>query len=177
MSADRMLNIGGETRLDGWEILNVQPGPAVDHLCDARDLSRFPDNSFSVIYASHIVEHLDYKDELSNTLLESNRALKVGGRVLISVPDFDTVATLILDKEQFSPVERFKLMRIIFGGHKDQWDYHLVGLNEELLENFLIHSGFVNIQRVKEFGLFDDTSALIVKGVPISLNMIAEKSR
>ena len=36
-------------------------------------------------------------------------------------------------------------------------DYHLVGLNEAFLRNYMHYAGFVNPRRVKEFG-FDDTS-------------------
>jgi len=64
---------------------------------------------------------------------------------------------------------------MIFGGHMDKYDYHIVGLNQEFLTNFLRNSGYVNIKKVKNFGLFDDTSSMIFKEVPISLNMIAEK--
>ena len=64
---------------------------------------------------------------------------------------------------------------MLFGGHIDKHDYHLVGLNEEFLTGFLIACGYVKIRRVPELGLFDDTSRMSFKGVPISLNMIAEK--
>ncbi len=67
-------------------------------------------------------------------------------------------------------------MRMIFGGHVDQYDYHLVGLNEEFLIQYLRAAGFTNIRRVEELGLFDDTSTVTLRGVPISLNMTAVKA-
>ncbi len=66
-------------------------------------------------------------------------------------------------------------MHMMFGGHADKYDYHVVGLNEEFLTGFLGFTGYVNIRKVQEFGLFDDTSNMSFKGVRISLNMIAEK--
>ena len=66
-------------------------------------------------------------------------------------------------------------MRMMFGGHVDEYDYHLVGLNEEFLNSYLYHAGFVNARRVKGFGLFDDTSNMVFKDTAISLNIIAEK--
>jgi uncharacterized protein YecA (UPF0149 family) len=66
-------------------------------------------------------------------------------------------------------------MRMIFGGHVDKHDYHLVGLNEDFLTGYLKAAGFVKARRVQEFRLFDDTSSMSFKGVLISLNMIAEK--
>ena len=171
----RKLHIGGKTKSDGWEVLNANPAPYVDHVCNANDLSQFADNTFTEIYASHIVEHLDYNGELQNTLIEWNRVLLPGGKIYVSVPDLDVLAGLFLEKNQLSADERFFVMRMIFGGHIDKYDYHVVGLNEEFLGAFLEHSGYVNIRRVQEFGLFQDTSSMLFKGVAISLNMVAEK--
>jgi len=172
---DRKLHIGGQVKTDGWEVLNAMPGPNVDYICNANKLTQFADNTFAEIYASHVVEHFDYQEELTDTLREWNRVLKPGGRVYISVPDLDVLAKLFLLKNKLSIDERFFVMRMIFGGHVDRYDYHIVGLNEEFLTAFLHNSGYVNIKKVKNFGLFQDTSSMTFKGVPISLNMIAEK--
>lgn len=171
----RRLHIGGTTKSDGWEVLNANPAPYVDHVCNANDLSQFADNTFIEIYASHVVEHLDYIGELPNTLKEWNRVLVPGGKIFISVPDLDVLATLILDKNKLSIDERFFVMRMIFGGHVDKYDYHVTGLNAEFLTVFLNAAGYIKIRRVQEFGLFNDTSSMLFKGTAISLNMIAEK--
>lgn len=171
----RRLHIGGKVRLDGWEVLNALPGPNVDHVCNANNLSQFEDNTFSEIYASHIVEHLDYMGELTNTLTEWNRVLIPGGRIYISVPDLDILAELFLSGNKLTVAERFFVMRMMFGGHVNKYDYHVVGLNNEFLTNFLHDSGYVNIKKVKNFGLFEDASSMVFKGVQISLNVIAEK--
>jgi predicted SAM-dependent methyltransferase len=171
----RKLHIGGKVKVEGWEVLNANPAPYVDHICNANDLSQFRDSTFSEIYASHVVEHLDYQAELSKTLAEWHRVLTPGGKIYISVPDLDTLAFMILEKDELNFEERFFVMRMLFGGHSDQYDYHVVGLNEEFLTYFLECAGFVNIERVEELGLFADTSSMVYKGVLISLNMIAEK--
>ena len=173
----RRLHIGGQVKSSGWEVLNANPAPYVDHVCNANDLSLFADDTFAEIYASHVVEHLDYKDELVNTLREWNRVLVPGGRVFISVPDLDILAELLIAKNKMGISERFFVMRMIFGGHIDKYDYHVVGLNQEFLVAFLRDAGFVNLARVKEFGLFNDTSSMKFKGMLISLNVIAEKPR
>ena len=49
----RKLHIGGKIKKEGWEILNALPNPDVDHVCNANDLSKFDDNTFTEIYASH----------------------------------------------------------------------------------------------------------------------------
>ena len=175
MHVRRQLHVGGKIRVPGWEVLNAVPAPEVDHCGDARDLSQFADNTFATIYASHMVEHLDYKDELAQTLREWLRVLVPGGRVLISVPDMDVLCRLLAERGVHEIEERFLLMRMVFGGHCDRFDYHQVGFNEDSLAWFLGATGFVQMQRVASLGVFDDTSETRFKEVPISLNMIAQK--
>lgn len=171
----RKLHIGGAQPSPGWEILNAMPNPWVDHLGDARDLSQFPDNTFSDVYASHVLEHMDYIRELTDTLAEWRRVLQPGGRLYISVPDMDVLARLFLDRDNLTVDDRFDVMRMIFGGHMDKYDYHLVGLNQDFLIGFLSHAGYTNLCRVEKFSLFQDTSIMVFKGVAISINLIAEK--
>jgi predicted SAM-dependent methyltransferase len=160
----------------GWEVLDANPGPIVDHVGNARDLSRFSDNIFEEIYASHVVEHFDYTGELLETLTEWHRVLVPGGMLYVSVPDLDVLARLFLDRQLLSVKERFQVMTMIFGGHIDKYDYHLVGLNDEFLGQLLAQAGFVQLFRAGSFNLFDDTSNFELRGVPISLNMVAKKA-
>jgi predicted SAM-dependent methyltransferase len=172
---NRRLHIGGTVRVEGWEVLNAIAGPHVDHVGNAEDLSRFADGSFEVLYASHVVEHLDYRDKLLATLREWYRVLAPEGRVYVSVPDLDVLARLFVDRQRLSTDERFWVMRMMFGGHDNEYDYHVAGLNEEFLTRFLVDAGFGGVRRVKDFGLFKDTSALEFAGERISLNLIAQK--
>jgi predicted SAM-dependent methyltransferase len=171
----RRLHVGGLVRREGWEVISPMPGEHADHVGNANNLSRFRDGTFAEIYASHVVEHFDYRDELQLALQEWFRVLQPGGRLLISVPDLDVLAALLLQKDALSLNERFEVMRMIFGGHIDAYDYHMVGLNEAFLDHFLAAAGFVNSRRVASFDLFEDTSSQLFRDVPISLNLIAEK--
>lgn len=173
--AIRNLHIGGEEKTPGWEVLNANPAPYVDHVCNANDLSQFDDNTFQKVYASHVLEHFDYKDEISKVLDEWYRVLVPGGKIFISVPDLDVLCRLILDKENFNIQQHFFIMRMLFGGHVDKYDYHVIGLNQDFLCGYLQQAGFVNMWRMSRFDFFDDTSAMSYKGVPISLNIVAEK--
>ena len=174
---DRKLHIGGTIPSPGWEILNAVASPYVDHVCNANDLSSFGNCSVSTIYASHIVVHLDYKDELLATLKEWNRVLQYGGRLYVSVPDMDVLAQLFIAKDLLTIDERFHVMRMIFGGHIDEHDYHVVGLNQEFLEKYMLDAGFGQFEKVKEFRIFNDTSSMRFKGEMISLNLIATKPK
>lgn len=171
----RRLHIGGAVRAAGWEVLNAIPGPHVDHEGNANDLSRFPDATFAEVYASHVLEHLDYQGELGRALAEWFRVLQPGGKLYVSVPDMDVLARLFLEKDFLSMDERFFVMRMMFGGHTDKYDYHVVGLNEEFLTRYLTDAGYTKLRRVDNFGLFQDTSCVDFRGMPISLNMVAEK--
>jgi len=171
----RKLHIGGATPHPSWEILNILPGPHVDHVANANDLSMFEDGTFAAVYASHIAEHLDYAGELQAALKEWCRVLAPDGKLYISVPDLDILSRLLLARDQLSISERFDVMRMMFGGHADEHDYHLVGLNQDFLVDFLAGAGFRSVQRVEDFGLFDDTSNTRIKGVLVSLNLIATR--
>ena len=86
----------------------------------------------------------------------------------ISVPDFETLCRLFLHP-QLDAEQRFAVMRIAFGGQTDAYDFHMVGLTIEFLEDYLRVAGFTSIERVEKHGLFDDSSTLDIGGVPISL--------
>jgi predicted SAM-dependent methyltransferase len=64
----RRLHIGGQVRTPGWEVLDANAGPCVDHVANASDLHCFDDDAFEQIYASHVVEHFDYQGQLVETL-------------------------------------------------------------------------------------------------------------
>ncbi len=171
----RKLHIGGRYSHPDWEVFSAVPAPHVDHEGDAKDLSRFPEETFNAIYASHVLEHFDYDDEIVAVLKEWFRVLKPGGELYVSVPDLDVLAKLFIDKEKLSVDERFFVMRIIFGGHLDRYDYHLAGFNQEFLEDFLKRAGFIDVREKEDFGIFKDSTTRLYKDIPISINLTAKK--
>jgi len=170
----RRLHIGGEERRDGWEILDANPGPQVDHQGDAADLSRFADATFSEIYASHVLEHFDFRYEVVEVLREWLRVLVPGGTLYVSVPDLERLCHLYVSPRLPAEV-RADLMQMMFGGHRDHYDYHMAGFDEDSLGDYLQQAGFDAIQRVPGFGLFKDSSVVRTLGVPISLNLVARR--
>ena len=75
------LHIGGETKKEGWKVLNIQPGLFVDYIGDIRDLSQFDENSIEEIYASHVLEHIEQNQTLE-ALKGIFRVLKKKWKVL-----------------------------------------------------------------------------------------------
>lgn len=169
------LHIGGKQRKSGWKIVNIRPGPDVDYVSDCVDLGLFADASAEDIYASHVLEHLGYQDKLPRALAEFHRVLKPGGAARVSVPDFEVLCRLFLDVAKTKD-ERFLLMRMTFGGPMDEHDYHCVGLTYEFLRDYLSQAGFSRIEKVTDFGLFEDRSGLRFANTPVSLNVIAYRA-
>jgi predicted SAM-dependent methyltransferase len=168
------LNIGGTSAKPGWKVFNAVPGPDVDYVGNCIDLSRFDDNSIDEVYASHILEHLGYQEELPMALGHFHRVLKPGGTLRISVPDLATLCRLYLNPEWDAAGSR-EIMRTIYGHQIDQYDFNKVGFSWDSLQQYLQRAGFRDIARVQEFGIFDDTSSMRIKDTLISLNVEARK--
>ena len=168
------LHIGGKLKKDGWRILNIQSKDGADFIGDITDLSQFEDNSIEEIYASHVVEHVD-QNKIKMTLKGIHRVLKDNGKFYISVPDMDILCRIFMAKE--APIKvKFHVMRMMFGGQTDKYDFHYFGWNYDFLKDYIQGAGFKKMERVKSFGLFEDTSDFApYNNVPISLNVIAYK--
>ncbi len=83
----RNLEIGpGQQRMSGFETLNVVDDTNVDYIWDAAKRLPFPDETFDLVYASHILEHIPWY--LSEQVLsEWNRVLKYNGQLEVWVPN------------------------------------------------------------------------------------------
>lgn len=167
------LHIGGLQKKEGWKILNIQSKPGVDYIGDISNLDQFQDESIEEIYASHVFEHVKQKDVLK-TLKEINRKLIKGGKFYVSVPDMDVLCKLFISPKA-TPKIKIHVMKMIFGGQIDDYDFHYFGWNYQFLSGFLKDANFSKINKVEKFGLFEDTSEYKPYGVMISLNVIAIK--
>lgn len=169
------LHIGGKEPKPGWKMLNIQPGQGVDYVGDIKDLSQFADGMFDVVYGSHVLEHIS-QFQMVQTLTGINRILSANGRLLLSVPDLEMLCRLFISP-QLDKEARFHVMRMMFGGQVDQFDFHYIGLSYEILTEYLGAANFKFCRRVNDFNLFNDTSSYKPYGVPISLNVIAYKAQ
>ena len=167
------LHIGGEEKKDGWKILNIQKKKDVDFIGDISDLSQFQDNSIDEIYASHVVEHVAQK-KVEKTLKGIYKVLKENGKFYVSVPDMDILCKIFLHPKATEQI-KIHVMKMMFGGQKDDYDFHYFGWNFLFMKEFLLKAGFKKVERVKSFSLFKDTSDYAPYGEPISLNVIGYK--
>jgi protein O-GlcNAc transferase len=171
---DARLHIGGLVRKPGWQVLNVKPGEHVDHVGDLRDLSRFRDASFDMVYASHVLEHLGHRRDLPDALREIARILRPGGRFFVSVPNLKTLCSLFAHPD-VSDQQRMTLMLMLYGSQEDENDFHYAGFWDSYLASHLAKVGFADIYWAQTFGFFDDTSNWRLGETLISLNLIAVK--
>ncbi len=166
------LHIGGEEIKEGWKILNIQKKPGVDFIGEITNLSQFDDESVEEVYASHVLEHIGISLVVS-AVKEIFRILKQGGRFYVSVPDLEVLTKLFLAEPEGG--NKYNLMRMIYGGQTDKYDYHYVGFWRDSLYDVLKNAGFTSYEKVDFFNIFNDTSSLQVHGMPISLNVVGIK--
>ena len=168
------LHIGGWEAKEGWKIFNIQKRDNVDFVGDISDLSQFKDSSISEVYTSHVFEHVKHID-VKKTLIGIYRIIVSGGKFYISVPNMNVLFRQFLEKKNQTKT-KIKIMRMIFGGQIDEYDFHYFGWDFELLSGLLKNVGFKEIEKVEKFSIFtNDTSNEDIDGELISLNLIAKK--
>lgn len=98
----RWLEIGpgyhGE-RIPGFETLDVVKRENVDHVGDASEGLPFDNDTFDLVYASHILEHIPWQ-KTEQTLQEWVRVLSSGGWLEIWVPDALKICKAFVDAEK-----------------------------------------------------------------------------
>ena len=83
----KKLNLGcGEDIRKGYVNMDFVKKPGVDVI---HDINKYPwpfkDNTFNIVYASHVLEHVD---DLVKTMEELKRVCKDKARIIIRVPHF-----------------------------------------------------------------------------------------
>lgn len=170
------LNLGGmgegflDGKIPGFLTMDLREGADIQGNC--ADLSRFESNSIEALYASQILEHFPIAETV-NVLKEWYRVLKPGGKLYVSVPDFDAAVKLY---HRVGLVEWLKFH--LWGDQKHSLNYHYVCFTAASLSKDLMQAGFSDFKRVALFGIGEmDGSQNIntVTGELISLNMVAVK--
>jgi len=98
-----------------------------DVLCDVRKIPE-PAGKFDIVLASHILEHLGMW-EAPQAIEEWTRILKIGGKLIVRVPNIDWAMKRILERKQ-SPYD----LQMLYGMQTDPGQYHKVGFWKESLE-------------------------------------------
>ncbi len=164
----------------GKEFINVDvlPYPNIHHIHDIADLSMFADNSVDLIYASHVVEHIP-RESFNSTIKEWQRALKPGGILRISVPDFDKLIAVYEGNERDILTVRDQVL-----GQKPPYDNHYTLWNFAHAQKTFSDLGFAEIRRwdsatANHHDFKDRSSRQLNSGgkeIAISLNVEAVKA-
>ena len=138
----------------GW--VNIDILGAVDLNVDLREPIPLPDNSCSVIYSEHLLEHFDYPEGVKHLLSECLRMLQPGAIFSAGVPDTEWPLLAYggsenhLDyfkhaRERWHPHCKTRLQHLNihfreYGEHKYAYDF-------ETLQVILEEAGFIDVVR------------------------------
>jgi predicted SAM-dependent methyltransferase len=88
----KALNIGCGSRFHpDWTNLDLAPADPSIQAHDARQELPFGDDTFELVYHSHVLEHLTRRDGVA-FLKECRRVLKPEGVLRVALPDLETIA-------------------------------------------------------------------------------------
>lgn len=174
------LHVGcGNVILPGWTNLDIEKLPGVDIVDDITTLTKIPDNSCDIIYASHVLEHVG-RNEFEDVIRIWNYKLKKNGILRIAVPDFEKV---IIWYQRTKHI--IDIVGLVSGGQKTKYDYHKMIYDKKSLTEILLKMGFQDVRewdwRQTEHSKFDDYSQCYLphmdkdNGLLMSLNLEANK--
>jgi predicted SAM-dependent methyltransferase len=136
------IHIGcGEINMPGWINIDAREFPHVHVVNEELDLKEFVDNSINEIYLCHVLEHFDFK-ESEEKLKLFYKKLKPGGKLIISVPDFNLIIKGYIDSGKNLNSFRMALM----GGQDYKYNYHKSIYDEKLLTNIFKKVGFTKVE-------------------------------
>lgn len=174
------LHLGcGKRYIPGFVHIDAVPFDHVDHVAAIDHLGFIPDNSCSLIYNCHVLEHFKRHDTL-RVLKEWNRVLEPGGVLRTSVPDFAALC------EIYRKYGELKLVvGALYGGQNYLYNIHYNVFDFQALKIQLEEAGFENVRRYDwrqtEHATIDDYSQAFVPhmdkdhGIQLSLNVEATK--
>lgn len=150
----------GATR-EGYKTLDINPDYHPDFVGNAKDLSRFEDNSIETILAIHILEHLGHWYEIVDILKEWYRVLQPSGYVEIYTPDLDYIVDCYLSGKWQEEIknpnyhfpygtdkDRNKWINFKLFSTANHFDTHTCCLNYDLLKEYALEAGFSKIERL-----------------------------
>lgn len=170
------LHLGsGSAIIPGFINIDMLSIPGVALRCDLSKKLPFKDESIHECYLCHVLEHFA-TDQVSQILQELSRIMKPGALLRVCVPDLDTIfRTYVNNIEWFSPPHN-PWLGLIYGGQRDEFDFHRTGFNYRWMEYLLQENGFANIERYDPeeiHGIRDASFAEEPFGVNVSMNVRA----
>lgn len=137
----------------GWREsrLDIDPQASPDVVASIVNMAAIPNDNFDAIWSSHSLEHL-YAHEVPLALSEFARILKPDGFALITSPDLEAIASLILqngvDQPAYvSPAGPITAHDMLFGHSEsiargNKFMAHKTGFTCASLGQLLVNAGF-----------------------------------
>jgi predicted SAM-dependent methyltransferase len=180
-NATKMIHIGcGEINIPGFINIDSVPFPHVHYVTDnLTDLSIFASDTIDFIYMSHVLEHVKIS-QVESVIWEMHRTLKIGGRLRISVPDFDKLVRIYQTEGYHIDVIHYYLM----GGQDYDYNFHKSVFNRSYLCKVMLEMGFGEVHEWNPssdaLANFKDESTVAIVGKTgkrycLSLNLEATK--
>lgn len=174
------LNLGCyNKKMHGFCNVDIREDVNPDVVDDIFKLSTFNNRTVDLIYACHVLEHLDAKESMV-ALARWYEVLKEGGKVRIAVPNMEKVFA-----HYFYYRDLKALNSALWGSQRHPYDYHKHGWTFETLKADLESVGFKDVAlydwRKTEHSFVDDYSQAYVPhmdkehGELMSLNVEATK--
>lgn len=166
---ERFLEIGpGGHRIEGFETLNIVGSSHVDYIWSAERKLPFKTGTFSIVYASHILEHIPWY-LAQKTIKEWGRIVTPGGKIEIWLPDGVKICKAFVDAELNDSKDftndgwyRFNDERdpclwasgriFSYGdgkGTKGHFNWHLAVYSYRYLEKLLHEAGFTQVRQLE----------------------------
>jgi predicted SAM-dependent methyltransferase len=171
--SDLHVHLGcGKSRLPGFIHVDARSDVGADHVAPADNLP-FLDNSVSLLYWCHGLEHIKYLD-LPRTLNEWRRVLMPGGTLRLAVPDFAILCDLYR-----KGVPLTLIRGAINGGQEYPENIHYSTWDFSSLRDLLHKHHFRNVRRYDAHAVlppsyYFDWSIGRIAGRYISLNVEAD---
>jgi predicted SAM-dependent methyltransferase len=139
-----------------WREIRLDLDPAVhpDIVCSITDMRPLVGNTVDAIWSSHNLEHLQ-RHEVPQALAEFIRVLKPNGLLLLTLPDLQQVAQLVVedrleDQAYHSSSGPITPLDMIFGhtaslAHGNLFMAHRTGFTARTLNKVLVEAGFVEV--------------------------------
>ena len=153
--------------------LDIDASVKPDIIGTMTDMSAVADKSVDAIFSSHNIEHL-YPFEVPVALREFRRVLKPDGFVVLTCPDLQSVAELIvadklLETAYVSPLGPISAIDMVYGHRRALADgnlymAHRCGFTLRALIGLLNEMGFAHVAAMRRPSAYDLWTIAMVRG-------------
>jgi predicted SAM-dependent methyltransferase len=134
------LHLGcGSKHIDEFINIDIRYLPGVDEVDNIKFLRKYKNNSISLIYACHVLEHFDRYEYIS-VLNRWYDILENDGVLRISVPNFESICKYYLETKDIKSV-----IGLLYGGQDYDENFHYITFDFKSLEKDLMNIGFKSV--------------------------------